>query len=96
MYKYCLYSSSHVYIHMTPYVSTHTGKSGNELHQAFMKAGQEAGYPLSQDVNGYQQEGVGVYDMTIHNGKRWSTSQAYLRPALTRYDTMCVADMLVK
>ena len=60
------------------------GKSGNELHEAFIKAGQEAGYPYTDDCNGYQQEGVGPYEMTIHNGKRWSTSQGYLRPVLTR------------
>lgn len=49
-----------------------------------MKAGQEAGYPYTEDVNGYQQEGVGPYEMTVHKGKRWSTSQGYLRPALNR------------
>jgi len=34
--------------------------------------------------NGYRQEGVGWFDMTIKNGKRWSTASAYLRPALKR------------
>ncbi|XP_067931288.1 choline dehydrogenase, mitochondrial-like isoform X2 [Watersipora subatra] len=60
------------------------GKSGNPLHEVFLQAAQEAGYPLTDDVNGYQQEGVGRFEMTIHKGKRWSTSQAYLRPALSR------------
>ncbi|KAF6037707.1 CHDH [Bugula neritina] len=60
------------------------GKSGIPLHEAFVKAGQEAGYPYTADCNGYQQEGVGPFEMTINKGKRWSTSQAYLRPALKR------------
>jgi choline dehydrogenase len=44
----------------------------------------QAGYPFTDDMNGYQQEGVGWMDMTIHNGKRWSAASAYLRPALKR------------
>ena len=35
-------------------------------------------------MNGYQQEGVGPMDMTVHQGRRWSTASAYLRPALSR------------
>ncbi|XP_077991486.1 choline dehydrogenase, mitochondrial-like [Glandiceps talaboti] len=60
------------------------GKQGNPLFEAFIEAGVEAGYPRTDDMNGYQQEGFGYMDMTIHKGKRWSTSQAYLRPALNR------------
>ncbi|KAJ7389632.1 hypothetical protein OS493_029971 [Desmophyllum pertusum] len=60
------------------------GKSNNPLHQAFIDAGVEAGYPFTEDMNGYQQEGFGRMDMTIHKGVRWSTANAYLRPALKR------------
>nr|CAB3230510.1 choline dehydrogenase, mitochondrial [Phallusia mammillata] len=60
------------------------GTQENPLFQAFLKAGQEAGYPLTSDMNGFQQEGVGKMDMTVHEGKRWSTASAYLRPALNR------------
>ena len=60
------------------------GHSGNPLHEAFLAAGQEAGYPLTEDVNGFQQEGMGWSDMTIHKGMRWSAAQAYLHPALSR------------
>jgi len=56
----------------------------NPLHQAFMEAGQQAGYPYTEDVNGFQHEGVGPFDRTIHNGQRWSAAQAYLHPALNR------------
>ncbi|XP_066553835.1 choline dehydrogenase, mitochondrial [Amia ocellicauda] len=60
------------------------GKTNHPLHHAFLEAGQQAGYPFTDDMNGYQQEGVGWMDMTIHKGKRWSTASAYLRPAMTR------------
>ena len=44
----------------------------------------QAGYPYTSDMNGFQQEGVGPMDMTVYDGKRWSTASAYLRPALKR------------
>ena len=50
----------------------------------FCQAGQEAGYPANDDFNGAEQDGVGRYDFTIRNGKRWSASFAFLRPALKR------------
>ncbi|MGO1120801.1 choline dehydrogenase [Rhodovibrionaceae bacterium A322] len=60
------------------------GKMKNPLFQAWIEAGRQAGYPITEDVNGYQQEGIGRYDMTVKNGRRWSTAQAYLRPAMKR------------
>lgn len=60
------------------------GTSSHPLHQAFITAGIEAGYPFTEDVNGYQQEGVGQLDCTIHEGKRCSTATAYLKPVLQR------------
>ncbi|MBU2706764.1 choline dehydrogenase [Zooshikella marina] len=65
-------------------LNVHTGNEPNPLFNAFIQAGQQAGYPFTEDMNGYQQEGVGLMDMTIKEGKRWSTAQAYLRPALER------------
>ena len=50
------------------------------LYDMFVKAGTEAGYPQTSDFNGAQQEGVGPYQRTIHDGERWSASFAYLRP----------------
>ncbi len=61
-----------------------TGACRNPLYNAFIEAGREAGYPVTQDMNGYQQEGFGAMDMTVHKGRRWSTAMAYLRPALKR------------
>ncbi|XP_021365818.1 choline dehydrogenase, mitochondrial-like isoform X2 [Mizuhopecten yessoensis] len=60
------------------------GKADNPLHHAFIEAGQQAGFLFTDDMNGYQQEGVGLMDMTIHKGRRWSAAVAYLRPALKR------------
>ena len=44
----------------------------------------EAGYPTTDDVNGFRQEGFGRLDMTVHDGRRWSAADAYLRPAMSR------------
>lgn len=60
------------------------GTSSNPLFRAFIQAGAEAGHPTTSDFNGPQQEGFGPYQVTIHQGKRWSTASAYLRPALDR------------
>jgi choline dehydrogenase len=56
----------------------------NPLYRAFIEAGVQAGYLHSEDVNGYQQEGFGRTDMTIKDGVRSSTSNAYLKPAMRR------------
>ncbi|MBV2358218.1 choline dehydrogenase [Thalassococcus sp. CAU 1522] len=57
------------------------GTRDNPLVQAFVEAGRQAGYPVTGDYNGHQQEGFGAFDRTIWNGERWSTAKAYLRPA---------------
>jgi choline dehydrogenase len=61
-----------------------TGACHNPLYNAFIEAGQQAGYARTDDMNGYRQEGFGPMDMTVHKGRRWSTAMAYLRPALKR------------
>jgi choline dehydrogenase len=65
-------------------ISTSRGPKINPLYDAFIEAGRQAGYPLSADLNGEQQEGFGGFDMTVKNGVRWSTANAYLRPAMKR------------
>ena len=60
------------------------GPRKNPLTQAFVKAGAQAGYPVTDDYNGQQQEGFGPFDATIWKGRRWSAANAYLRPALKR------------
>ncbi|MBF0469717.1 MAG: choline dehydrogenase [Desulfamplus sp.] len=57
-----------------------TGPCKNPLFSAFLKAVQEAGYPLTDDVNGYRQEGFGPFDRNISRGRRLSAARAYLHP----------------
>ncbi len=63
---------------------TSRGLRRNPLYQAFIEAGRQAGYPVSRDLNGEQQEGFGWFDMTVKDGVRCSTAVAYLRPAMKR------------
>ena len=56
----------------------------NPLYRAFIDAGRQAGYGISNDYNGARQEGFGPMHMTVKDGVRWSTANAYLRPALSR------------
>ncbi|MEF2071867.1 choline dehydrogenase [Consotaella aegiceratis] len=58
------------------------GARENPLFNAFLKAGRQAGFPLTDDYNGEQQEGFGPMEQTIWQGRRWSTANAYLKPAL--------------
>lgn len=57
---------------------------GHPLSWAFIRASQEAGLPYNEDFNGQVQEGVGFYQTTTHNGRRWSAAQAFLRDAEKR------------
>ncbi|HHJ3165774.1 TPA: choline dehydrogenase [Vibrio parahaemolyticus] len=56
----------------------------NPLYEAFIEAGKEAGYPETDDYNGFQQEGFGQMHMTVDKGVRASTSNAYLSRAKKR------------
>jgi choline dehydrogenase len=56
----------------------------NPLSEAFIAAGEEAGYPRNPDFNGESQEGFGFYQVTQSNGKRHSAAAAFLRPAMSR------------
>lgn len=57
------------------------GPRKNVLFEDFITAGQQAGYPMTADYNGRQQEGFGPMEATIWRGRRWSVANAYLRPA---------------
>ncbi len=58
------------------------GAMANPLTRAFIEAGGQAGYQITSDYNGQQQEGFGPFEMTVHKGQRWSAANAYLKPAL--------------
>jgi choline dehydrogenase len=60
------------------------GPATGTLFQAFFAAAQEAGYALTDDVNGYRQEGFGPFDRNIHRGRRLSAARAYLHPVMGR------------
>ena len=60
------------------------GPVGNPLFGAFFEAVQQAGYPITSDVNGYQQEGFAAFDRNVKRGRRWSAARAYLHPVMHR------------
>jgi choline dehydrogenase len=62
----------------------------NPIYKATVEAGREAGYAVTKDFNGFQQEGWGPYQMTIHDGERWSAARGYLHPALNRPNLTCL------
>jgi choline dehydrogenase len=68
----------------------------NPLYQAFIDAGKEAGYPETEDYNGYQQEGFGPMHMTVDKGVRASTSNAYLRRALKRSNLTLIKGVVAR
>jgi choline dehydrogenase len=60
------------------------GPADSPLFGAFFEAVQQAGYPLTTDVNGYRQEGFAAFDRNIHRGRRLSAARAYLHPVMRR------------
>jgi choline dehydrogenase len=60
------------------------GPAASPLFPAFFEAVQQAGYPLTDDVNGYQQEGFARFDRNLHRGRRLSAARAYLHPVKRR------------
>lgn len=60
------------------------GSRNNPLFHAFVEAGRQAGFQVTEDYNGAKQEGFGAMEQTIYKGRRWSTANAYLKPALKR------------
>ncbi|RCI76987.1 choline dehydrogenase [Brucella anthropi] len=72
------------------------GKRDNPLFHAFVEAGHEAGFEVTEDYNGEKQEGFGPMEQTIHNGRRWSAANAYLKPALKRPNVKLVKGLARK
>jgi choline dehydrogenase len=67
------------------------GPAEGPLFDAFFEAVQQAGHPLTTDVNGRQQEGFAKFDRNIHRGRRLSAARAYLHPVMGRpnLDVLC-------
>jgi choline dehydrogenase-like flavoprotein len=64
--------------------------SPNPLSRAFIRAAQQAGHPYNADFNGASTLGVGAYQVTCHNARRWSTARAFLYPAFQRQNLTVV------
>ncbi len=75
-------------------LSTTYGTLRNPLHQAWLDAAQEAGYCLTEDYNGFRQEGFGRMDMTVRKGTRCSAAKAYLHPASKRSNLRVIQNAL--
>ena len=60
------------------------GPATNPLFGAFFEAVQQAGHHLTDDVNGYRQEGFAPFDRNVHRGRRLSAARAYLHPVRSR------------
>ena len=60
------------------------GPTRSPLFEAFFRATEEAGYPRTDDVNGYKQEGFAAFDRNVRRGRRLSSARAYLHPVMKR------------
>jgi len=76
-------------------LGVHQNTLDNPLFDVFIEAGAEAGYPRSEDLNGYQQEGFGPADSSVKNGRRSSTARAYLHPVSNRPNLVVRMNALV-
>jgi len=72
------------------------GPAESPLFAAFFEAVQQAGYPLTNDVNGYRQEGFARFDRNIHRGRRLSAARAYLHPVMHRENLTVVTGAMVE
>jgi len=75
-------------------LDTRYGTLHNPLNQAWLDAAKQAGYGLTDDVNGFRQEGFGRMDMTVRRGERCSAAKAYLRPAMKRPNVRVITQAL--
>ncbi len=72
------------------------GPRANPLFQAFVDAGRQAGYQVTDDYNGQKQEGFGPMEQTVWKGRRWSAANAYLKPALKRQNCAVIRGLAAR
>ena len=65
-------------------------QSQNPFQQIYLNAAKEAGFPVNQDFNGEDQEGLGIYQVTQKNGERWSAARGYLQPHIGKRSNLNV------
>ncbi|MGF6695130.1 choline dehydrogenase [Metapseudomonas resinovorans] len=79
-----------------PLATNNGNNMQNPLYGAWVEAGAQAGYIKTDDCNGYMQEGFGAMHMTVKDGVRWSTANAYLRPAMERPNLTVVTHAMTR
>ncbi|MQQ99131.1 GMC family oxidoreductase [Glaciimonas soli] len=65
-------------------------RTDNPFQQHYLRAAEQVGYPINHDFNGITQEGIGLYQVTQHNGERWSSYRAYVAPHLGKRPNLMV------
>lgn len=68
----------------------------NELTMVYLQACEQAGYSLNTDFNGATQDGFGIYDFNIENGRRATTARTFLRPAMQRSNLTVEVNAIVR
>ena len=71
-------------------------KASHKLHDAFLRSGEQSGYSLTTDHNGFRQEGLHIAQTFIHDGARWTPAHGYLRPAMKRGNLTVMANTTVQ
>jgi choline dehydrogenase len=70
-------------------------KAEHKLHDVFLRGGEQAGFSVTPDHNGYKQEGLHIAQAFVHNGLRWSSARGYLHPAAHRENLAVLTGALV-
>ena len=70
-------------------------KKPHPLVEAFIKSANQLGVPTTDDFNNLQQEGVGYYQLSTHNGLRCSAAKAYLKPIKSRQNLSIITNAQV-
>lgn len=65
-------------------------RTDNPVHQMYLEAARQVGYPINDDFNGAEQEGVGIYQVTQKNGERWSAARAFIHPYMNQRTNLSV------
>ena len=80
----CLADQSNIFRGNNGPLKLERGPVKGPLFAAFFKATEQAGYPRTDDVNGYRQEGFAAFDRNVYRGRRLSAARAYLYPVIKR------------
>lgn len=76
-------------------IGTRKSRFEDPITAAYFEAGQRAGHPVTEDYNGAQQEGMGIFQMTVRDGRRCSAAVGYLHPAIARPNLTVIVQALV-